>query len=99
MTGSQIFGQNTYRLNRLVQLLILCQPCYTFFWDVILLLHVLQQISAVEVCLVASIHKAIVQQECLVGLLSIADCGLERQQLFSHYHIDITQNTCSYVKH
>jgi len=75
----------SYRLDRLVQLLVLRQPCYTFFWHIVSLLHVLQQIGAVEVCLVAGVHKAVVQQESLIWLLSIADCGLECQKLVSQY--------------
>ena len=69
-----------------MQLLVACQrsetPCRNA--ELLLVLHELQEITTVEVSLVGGVHKAIVQQERLIGLLSIADCclqGTEEQEL------------------
>ena len=48
-----------------------CRHCF-------LLHHILQQICTVEeVCFVGGVHKAIVQKKSFVGLLAVADSGLQ----------------------
>ena len=65
----------------LQQRAMLSQGCYALLINVVVLLHILQQVRTVKVVLVACVHKAIMQQESFVWLLAIADCSLHKKEI------------------